>query len=183
MSIRTFDAESFAIGAHCAIGQKRKYTESRYCVHPVAVAELVRQAGGTHEMIEAAYLHDTVEDTDITIHVILDYFGPIIGKYVCGLTDVSLPEDGNRATRKKIDREFLAGQSTEVKAIKCADLIHNTASIVEHDLRFAKTYLAEKELILIAIKPDAESCDAHHRLWFVANSTCAAGLKHIKDQA
>jgi hypothetical protein len=64
------------------------------------------------------------------------------------LTDVSRPEDGNRAKRKAIDRAHTAKASPEAKTIKLADLIDNTRSIVELDPGFAKIYLVEKVLLL-----------------------------------
>ena len=64
------------------------------------------------------------------------------------LTDVSKPEDGNRAVRKEIDRQHTAQASPQAKTIKLADLISNTVSIVEHDPKFARIYLKEKALLL-----------------------------------
>ena len=56
----------FATAAHAAIGQKRKYSGDDYIVHPARVASIVTRHGGTDEMIAAAWLHDTVEDTDVS---------------------------------------------------------------------------------------------------------------------
>ena len=64
------------------------------------------------------------------------------------LTDVSKLEDGNRATRKSLDRAHIANASPDAMTIKLADLISNTASIMEYDANFAKVYLKEKKLLL-----------------------------------
>jgi hypothetical protein len=64
------------------------------------------------------------------------------------LTDVSRPEDGNRAARKAIDLAHTAKASPAAKTIKLADLIDNTRSIVERDPDFAKVYLQEKARLL-----------------------------------
>ena len=64
------------------------------------------------------------------------------------LTDVSRPEDGNRAARKTLDREHIAKASPQAKTIKIADLIDNSRSIMAHDPQFARVYLAEKRLLL-----------------------------------
>ena len=61
---------------------------------------------------------------------------------------MSKPEDGNRATRKAIDREHTAQAPAEAQTIKLADLISNSKSIMAHDPDFAVTYLAEKRLLL-----------------------------------
>ena len=58
----------FAIAAHKAVGQKRKYTGDDYIVHPAEVAHIVDQVpGSTDEMVAAAWLHDVVEDTGVDI--------------------------------------------------------------------------------------------------------------------
>lgn len=56
-----------ATAAHEGIGQVRKYTGEPYINHPAAVAELVSSVPHTPEMLAAAWLHDTVEDTPITL--------------------------------------------------------------------------------------------------------------------
>ena len=114
-------AELFAQNAHKE--HKRKYTGDPYYVHLDEVRNIVKSAGGTIEMQAAALLHDTIEDTEITEEDIRNEFGPVIAKLVVELTDVSKPEDGNRATRKAIDRDKLAGVSAQAQTIKYADLI------------------------------------------------------------
>lgn len=141
-------ASTFATAAHEAIGQKRKYTGQPYWYHPMAVAQIVDKAGGTPEMIAAAWLHDVVEDTKITLERIESEFGWTVRKYVESLTDVSKPEDGNRAARKAIDREHIAKACPEAKTIKLADLIDNSRSILQNDPDFAKVYIPEKRLLL-----------------------------------
>ena len=99
-------------------------------------------------MVAAALLHDVVEDTDVSLEDISIKFGPDIADLVSDLTDVSKPEDGNRATRKALDRAHTARASAAAKTIKLADLISNSRSIVEFDPHFAKVYLKEKALLL-----------------------------------
>ena len=141
----------FATAAHAAVGQKRKYSGDDYIVHPQRVAAIVEKHGGTDEMIAAAWLHDTVEDTDVTLELITKTFGYEIASIVEGLTDVSLPSDGNRAKRKSIDRMHSASASTEAQFVKCADIIDNSWDIAENDLSFAKVYKSEVFLLLNAM--------------------------------
>ena len=129
-------------------GQVRKYTGDPYINHPVEVADIVRRHNGSPEMIAAALLHDVVEDTDVTLDDIRREFGEAVANLVEDLTDVSRPDDGNRATRKAMDREHTAQASAAAMVIKAADLISNTSSIVEHDPNFAKVYLKEKRALL-----------------------------------
>ena len=145
------EAKMFATAAHAAIGQKRKYSGDDYIVHPQRVAAIVEKHGGTDEMIAAAWLHDTVEDTDVTPILITKMFGVDVADIVEGLTDISLPEDGNRAKRKSIDRMHSANASTEAQFVKCADIIDNSWDIAENDLSFAKVYKSEAFLLLNAM--------------------------------
>ena len=142
-------ARIFATAAHGAVGQLRKYTNEPYIVHPAEVARIVASVpGSTPDMVAAAWLHDVVEDTGCTYTDIHMAFGIDIATLVGWLTDVSRPEDGNRATRKAIDRAHTAEAPAEAQTIKLADLISNSRSIMEHDPTFAKTYLEEKRLLL-----------------------------------
>ena len=89
-----------------------------------------------------------MEDTHATLDDIEDAFGARVATLVEMLTDVSRPEDGNRAVRKAIDRAHIAQASPDAKTIKLADLIDNTRSIVTHDPVFACVYLGEKAALL-----------------------------------
>src|SRR5690606_19124097 len=122
-----------------------------YFNHPKEVAALLVALADEpikESQIAAAYLHDVVEDTPITIQEIQREFGPKVAVLVEQLTNVSRPEHGNRAARKAIDREWIRGASPEAKSVKLADLISNTSSIVRYDPEFARVYLAEKEALL-----------------------------------
>ena len=136
----------FATKAHGS--QKRKYTGEPYIVHPIAVSEIVKTVPHTDEMVAAALLHDVVEDTPVTIQEIETKFGSKVAELVGWLTDTSRPEDGNRKTRKSIDRLHSADAPAEAQTIKLADLIHNTASIEKHDPSFYKVYKQEKIALL-----------------------------------
>lgn len=141
-------ARVFATAAHAAVGQVRKYTGEPYTVHLDEVATIVKSVKHTDAMIAAAYLHDTVEDTEVTFDLIEQEFGMHIADQVRWLTDISTPEMGNRAYRKAMDRAYISNASHEAQTVKLADLISNTRSIVKHDRRFARVYLEEKRLLL-----------------------------------
>ena len=142
-------AQVYAMAAHAAVGQKRKYTGEPYIVHPAEVAKIVAGVpGSTPDMVAAAWLHDVVEDTGCTFTDVHMAFGIDIATLVGWLTDVSKPEDGNRAHRKAMDRAHSAEAPAEAQTVKLADLISNSKSIMAHDPAFAKTYLEEKRLML-----------------------------------
>lgn len=151
-------ARIFATAAHAAVGQVRKYTGEPYIVHPAEVASIVATVPNhTDEMLAAAWLHDTVEDTEVTMADIRNEFGFVVAELVGWLTDVSQPEDGNRAARKAIDCEHTGRATAEAQTVKLADLISNTKSIAEHDPEFAEIYFREKDnLLKVMVRGDAE---------------------------
>ena len=150
------EAKQLAGKAH--EGQFRKYSGLPYLVHPVEVATIVQTVEGhTDEMIAAALLHDVVEDTEYSFEDIAEAVSPEVAELVRGLTEVSQPQDGNRAVRKAKDRDFLAQQSAEVQTIKYADIISNTQDIRANDPKFAKVYIEEMKLLLqVMDKGDAK---------------------------
>lgn len=150
-------AQVYAMAAHAAVGQRRKYTGEPYIVHPAEVARIVAGVpGSTPDMVAAAWLHDVVEDTGCTYTDIHMAFGADIATLVGWLTDVSKPEDGNRAVRKARDREHTARAPAAAQTIKLADLISNSRSIMAHDPTFARTYLEEKrQLLAVMTRGDA----------------------------
>lgn len=139
-------AEAFATRAHA--NQRRKYTAEPYVNHLRNVAQLLADHKQAPEIIAAGWLHDTIEDTDVTFTDIQRGFGDRVASLVLEVTDVSTKSDGNRKARKAIDREHLAGSSISGATIKLADLIDNGRDIAGHDPAFARIYLAEKRALL-----------------------------------
>lgn len=139
-------AVEFATLAHH--GQLRKYTDEPYILHPISVAGIVSTVSTDESMLSAAILHDTVEDTLVTIEQIEAEFGSKVALYVDDLTDASKPSDGNRKKRKLIDLEHTAKAHPNSKTIKLADLIHNSISIVKLDPHFAVVYMREKQKLM-----------------------------------
>ncbi len=145
-------AEQFATEAHARVGQVRKYTGEPYIEHPRAVVAIVRSVPHDEAMLAAAWLHDTVEDTGATFDDIESVFGQDVAMLVADLTDISTPSDGNRRSRKALDRAHTAKASPRAKTIKLADLINNSTSIIERDPEFAKVYLGEKQALLEVLR-------------------------------
>jgi (p)ppGpp synthase/HD superfamily hydrolase len=132
-------------------GQRRKYTGEPYWHHLRNVAELVAEVTDDEEMIAAAWLHDTLEDTAVDYSTIRSGFGQRVAQLVLELTDEYTHEKYpgmNRASRKKAEAERLSKISADARTIKLADIKDNTRDIVERDPGFAKIYLAEKRDIL-----------------------------------
>ena len=167
-------ARHYATQAHKRISHRRKYTNQPYGIHLQAVAELVTSVTDDPEMIAAAWLHDTVEDTPVTFQDIEKEFGAGVAQLVLDLTDVSKASDGNRAVRKAIDRGHLAQAMPRAKTIKLADLIDNCRDICNNNPRFARVFLTEMAALLEVLG------EGDAKLFTQAKETlsdCAASLK------
>lgn len=144
-----YEAMMFAREIHK--DQRRKYTNNPYVDHLAEVAGIAMSVGwripAIHpdKFMATCWLHDCVEDCGVTLTEIEARFGIDVAIGVSGLSDI---ETGNRAERKKKSRDRLALCSNWIQTIKCADLISNTSSIVQHDPNFAVVYLEEKRLLL-----------------------------------
>ncbi|HEY9803755.1 MAG TPA: bifunctional (p)ppGpp synthetase/guanosine-3',5'-bis(diphosphate) 3'-pyrophosphohydrolase [Leptolyngbyaceae cyanobacterium] len=123
---RAFD---FAYQLHQ--GQYRKSGEL-YISHPIAVAGLLRDLGGSPAMIAAGFLHDVVEDTDVTIEEIEERFGPEVRRLVEGVTKLSKINFTSKkeSQAENFRRMFLAmAQDIRVIVVKLADRLHNMRTL------------------------------------------------------
>jgi GTP diphosphokinase / guanosine-3',5'-bis(diphosphate) 3'-diphosphatase len=135
-----------AFAKHRHGDQLRKYSKQPYIVHLDGVVRALRAHGiDDPHVLAAAYLHDTVEDTETTIEEVYNEFGEEIARLVYWLTDA---EKGRRKIRKIMSAWRLGGAPWDAKIIKLADFIDNTDDICKHDRHFAPVYLAEKRKIL-----------------------------------
>lgn len=137
-------AREFATRVHTEANQRRKYTLAPYIVHPAVVVELVRSVPHSPEMLAAAWLHDTVEDTDVRIDDIIRLFGESVAQYVAMVTKVSIERDGDREARFIVDLRHTALACPQAKTIKLADIIDNCRTVADFDPAFAEGYLGEK---------------------------------------
>jgi hypothetical protein len=131
---------------------KNEFGNKPYINHCQDVVTILQYADGvTDEAIQAAWLHDTVEDTAYTLDQVQHEFGDTVAKYVWYLTNV--PKFvGRRKKRAAIDNDRLIHAPRLVKEIKCADIISNCLNIAELDTVFAETYLLEKKSLLMYFK-------------------------------
>lgn len=121
-------AVNFAAEKHR--NQRRKDASATpYINHPVAVAAVLAcEARVTDtDVLAAAILHDTVEDTDTSIAELSALFGPIVAGIVGEVTD---NKSLSKAIRKQLQIERAAGLSHAAKLVKLADKISNLRDIV-----------------------------------------------------
>ena len=117
-------------------GQTRK-TGEPYIVHPLAVQKILEEWGMDEDTIIAGILHDTVEDTDLTLDDIRHEFGESVAFLVDGVTKLSTARTGMRdidtylpSTRDNFLRLMIAlGDDIRVLIIKLADRLHNLRTL------------------------------------------------------
>lgn len=128
-------------------GQRRKYSGEPYIVHLDEVVAILKEAGETDvAVIEAAYLHDVLEDTPFGARDILVIYDEEILGLMLDLTDVYTKDAYpllNRKERKAAEAERLGSIGSRARRIKYADLISNARSIVAGDRNFARIFIDE----------------------------------------
>lgn len=129
-SAQLLHALAFAADKHR--DQRRKDSAaSPYINHPIAVAQLLAEVGQVCdvEVLMAAVLHDTLEDTQTTVEALRTAFGERVCQLVQAVTDdKSLP----KARRKQLQIEHAPHLPAEAKLIKLADKICNIRDVAEH---------------------------------------------------
>ncbi len=126
-------AEAFQFAYNLHEGQYRRSGEP-YIAHPVAVAGLIRDLGGGSAMIAAGFLHDIVEDTEITCDEIEEKFGESVRHLVEGVTKLSKFNFSSKTERQaeNFRRMFIAmAKDIRVIVVKLADRLHNMRTL-EH---------------------------------------------------
>lgn len=122
-------AVAFALKAH--EGQLRK-DGSVYILHPLEVAAIVGTMTTDLEILSAAVLHDTVEDTPVTAQDILDNFGERVAELVEHETENKRPEQKASDTwkiRKTESLEVLKNAGIESKMLWIGDKLSNARSL------------------------------------------------------
>jgi len=121
-------AIELAVRAHA--NQFRNNTDIPYIVHPIAVAMDLCRRKYAEELVIAGILHDTVEDSDVTLAEIRDKFGERVAAIVdgCSESDKSVPWE----ERKQHTLVYLKTAPLDVRIVACADKLHNISTII-HD--------------------------------------------------
>jgi len=126
---QVLDALMLAAQAHR--DQRRKGSGGEpYVNHLIEVASLLSGVAKVEsiELLQAAILHDILEDTATSAHVIEERFGPLVLSYVKGVTD---DKTRTLAERRAIQVANIANASEAIKLIKLADHCSNIASLPE----------------------------------------------------
>ena len=120
----------FAVRAHA--GTERRGKGFPYIVHPMEAVEIVATMTRDQELLAAAALHDTVEDTDTTVEQIREEFGDRIASLVASESDIvleGLPAEDSWHARKQAAIDRLARASHDAKIVALGDKLSNMRAI------------------------------------------------------
>jgi len=158
------EAASFAAKKHRR--QKRKGAdEEPYINHPLEVANLLANVGKVedYDILIAAILHDTIEDTETTKEEITELFGKQVSEMVLEVTDdKSLP----KAERKQKQIEHAPHLSTGAKLIKLGDKSSNIRDVTENPPDFWSNerrleYIIWGEKVIAGVRGVNENLEKH----------------------
>ena len=138
--------------------QRRKdHDASPYVNHPIAVAMFIAEVGGVHtpEVLAAALLHDTVEDTETTPEELETEFGATVRRLVEEVTD---DKNLSQLDRKQHQIEHAATISEGAVLIKLGDKISNVLDVTSAppkgwDLQRRREYLDWAERVIANCRP------------------------------
>ncbi|MEU2306598.1 RelA/SpoT family protein [Streptomyces misionensis] len=110
-------------------GQTRKSGEP-YITHPLAVTLILAELGAETTTLTASLLHDTVEDTDVTLDQVREQFGEEVRYLVDGVTKLEKVDYGAAAEPETFRKMLVAtGSDVRVMSIKLADRLHNMRTL------------------------------------------------------
>lgn len=148
------------VATEAHLGQKRKSGEP-YIVHPLSVAATLIDWGMDIDSVLAGVLHDTVEDTEMTLDKLETLFGKDVAFLVDGVTKVSQARAGMQdlaeylpQTKDNLSKLLIAvGQDVRVVIIKLADRLHNLQTL-QHMPREKQVKIARESLEVFAPMAD-----------------------------
>ena len=132
--------------------EMRRKSGEPYIYHPIAVAQICAEEIGLGTTgIVCALLHDTVEDTDLTLEDVKGLFGEKVSQIINGLTKISGVIDNTSSIQAENFRKVLLTMSEDIRVIliKLADRLHNMRTL-EHMKREIQMKIASETLFLYA---------------------------------
>lgn len=161
--------EDAAKAVRFAAKKHRKQTRSDgspYISHPVRVAQYIKQYKQSHNLdalISAAYLHDTIEDTDTTHKDLKKMFGGLIASLVKELTS-DKGEIEKLGKAEYLSRK-MAGMSSWALVIKLADRLDNVQDIATAKTpEWRRKYKAETESVLKRLEKERVLSGTHKKI-------------------
>src|ERR1700727_2830220 len=146
---RDLPRRAYAVADHWHAGQIRK-SGAPYVTHPLAVAILLAEIGMDTTTLVAALLHDTVEDTGLTIGEVKAEFGAEVAVLVDGVSKLDGSRWGDHAEAETFKKMIVAASiDLRVLVIKLADRVHNLRTLAAHPRREKRERIARASMELL----------------------------------
>jgi len=140
---------AYAVADRWHAGQTRK-SGAPYVTHPLAVSILLAEIGMDTTTLVAALLHDTVEDTGLTIGEVKAEFGAEVAVLVDGVTKLDGSRWGDHAEAETFRKMIVAASiDLRVLVIKLADRVHNLRTLAAHPKREKRERIARASMELL----------------------------------
>jgi len=136
-----------------------------YITHPIKVARIIRENKESHkinELISAAMLHDTLEDTTASEKELKELFGELVLDLVKELTTDE--QEKEKLGKKEYLAEKMKNMSSWALVIKLADRLDNVSDLNSTTPEFKKRYTEETEYILKEIETKRKLSPTHKKL-------------------
>lgn len=134
--------KAYQIAAKAHTGQVRKYTGESYINHPINVANKAKEYGASIDEIIACILHDVIEDTELTLEYLSEFFNANVIHIVNVLSKPELDDIiTTKEDRNKVYEKRLANACASIQQCKTFDIMDNSKDVVDNDVKFAKSYL------------------------------------------
>lgn len=133
-TLTTRFTRAFGFAYHAHLDTVRKGTGIPYLSHPMAVAAIVFEHGGSEDQAIAALLHDTVEDCGVRYETLAAEFGPAVARIVKDCTDAETDPKPPWKERKVRYIEHIRKADPASLLVSAADKLHNARAIV-HDVK------------------------------------------------
>ncbi len=170
--------------------QTRKGSDMPYIAHPAAVASILTEVGfGDPHIVAAAWLHDVVEDTAVTLHELVAEFPPEVVALVNTMSEHKTDAAGNQLpwkTRKAQHLSSMAMGSVDELAVMLADKLHNMTSMQQDRVgqpNFWDRFNAPREDLLGYYESMVALADNQNddRLKML-QTACVAALENLKSE-
>lgn len=159
--METMSERALRFAAEKHKGQYRK-NKKPYITHPINVANLLKKYKESHKidtLLAAAYLHDTIEDTDTTFYELVKKFGIEIAALVREVsTDKDLKDEIGKAKYLAIKMKNMTDWALD---IKLCDTLDNISDLVDVDFEFRDKYIQEKLYIINYLMKNRKLTNTH----------------------
>jgi len=175
-------AYTFARDAHQLRTVSGRETLQPYLFHPVAMAEAALKLKFADHVVTAALIHDVVDFTPVTFDHVYSLFE---AKAHDLIYDMTCPVDAGSVTEEDYIEAYcrhLGQAQSETRAIKLLDLSQTVVALGVSNPYLCTLYVQRNQPLLLTLKPDFNSDQAHHALYLRAEYAFKWGTRRAYEK-